>query len=92
MHSQLISETTTIAEALKSFEELYESHNNIKDVITISSNTSITSNNLSNYVITSTDHNYGKSIIRHFKSWDEECEMNDSVINDYECSIKHFQD
>ena len=29
MHSKLISETTTIAEALKSFEEMYEFNNNI---------------------------------------------------------------
>ena len=83
MHSQLINETTTIAEALKSFEKLYESHDGITDVITISPNTSVTSNNISNYVTSSTDEIYDKSSIRHFKSLDEECEMNDSVINDY---------
>ena len=44
------------------------------------------------YVTTSTDDDYGKSSIRHFKSWDEECEGNDCAINDYEGGIKHFQD
>lgn len=44
------------------------------------------------YVTTSTDDDYGKSSIRHFKSWDEECEGNDCAINDYEGRIKHFQD
>lgn len=92
MHSQLISETTTIAEALKSFEKLYEAHDGIKDVITISPNTSVTSNNISNYVTSSTEDDYGKSTIRHFKSWDEECEGNDCAINDYEGGIKNFQD
>lgn len=44
------------------------------------------------YVTISTDDNYNKSSIRHFKSWYEECEGNDCAINDYEGGIKHFQD
>lgn len=92
MHSKLIGETTTVAEALKTFEEMYEFNNSlIGDAFKDSSNTSITSNNFPNYVTSSTD-DYGKSTIRYFKSWDEECEGNDCLINDYEGGIKHFQD
>ena len=93
MHSQLINETTTVAEALKVFEEIYESNNSlIGDAFKVSSNTSMTSNSVPYYVTSSTDDDYGKSTIRHFKSWDEECERNDCAINDYEGGIKHFQD
>ena len=93
MHSQLINETATVAEALKAFEEIYESHNSlIGDTFKVSSNTSMTSNSVPYYVTSSTDDDYGKSTIRHFKSWDEECEGNDCAINDYESGIKHFQD
>lgn len=92
MHSKLISETTTIAEALKSFEEMYEFNNNIGKSFTDSCNTSTTSDHFPDFVSSSTDDDYGKSTIRHFKSWDEECEGNDCAINDYEGGIKHFQD
>lgn len=93
MHSQLINETATVAEALKAFEEIYESNNSlIGDTFKVSSNTSMTSNSVPYYVTSSTDDDYGKSTIRHFKSWDEECEGNDCAINDYERGIKHFQD
>ena len=44
------------------------------------------------YVTTSTDDNYGKSSIKHFKSWDEECESSNQTIDDYDNGIKHFQD
>lgn len=92
MHSQIIKETATVAEALKRFEEMYEFNNSlIEDAFKDSSNTSITSNSFPNYVTSSTD-DYGKSTIRHFKSWDEECEGDDCTINDYEGGIKHFQD
>ena len=92
MHSKLIGETTTVAEALKTFEEMYEFNNSlIGDAFKDSSNTSITSNSFPNYVTSSTD-DYGKSTIHHFKSWDEDCEGNDCAINDYEGGIKHFQD
>jgi len=92
MHSKLISEITTIAEALKSFEEMYEFNNNIGKSFTDSCNTSTTSDHFPDFVSSSTDDDYGKSTIRHFKSWDEECEGNDCAINDYEGGIKHFQD
>lgn len=93
MHSRLIRETATVAEALKAFEEIYESNNSlIGDAFKDSSNTSMTSNSVPYYVTSSTDDDYGKSTIRHFKSWDEECEGNDRAINDYEHGIKHFQD
>lgn len=92
MHSKLISETTTIAEALKSFEEMYEFNNNIGKSFTDSCNTSTTSDHFPDFVSSSTDDDYGKSTICHFKSWDEECEGNDCAINDYEGGIKHFQD
>lgn len=91
MHSKLISETTTIAEALKSFEEMYEFHNSIEDTFTDSSNTNMTSDHFTDFVSSSTD-DYGKSAIRHFKSWDEECKGKDCTINAYEGGIKHFQD
>ena len=44
------------------------------------------------YVTISTDDNYSKSSIRHFKSCDDECERDYCLINDYEGGIKHFQD
>lgn len=92
MHSRLISETMTIAEALKSFEEMYEFHNSIEYTFTDSSNTNMTSDHFPYYVTSSTEDDYGKSTIRHFKSGDKECEGNDCTINDYEGGIKHFQD
>lgn len=92
MHSKFIGETTTIAEALKSFEEMYEFNNNIGKSFTDSCNTSTTSDHFPDFVSSSTDDDYGKSTIRHFKSWNEECEGNDCAINDYEGGIKHFQD
>ena len=93
MHSQLIKETATVAEALKTFEEMYEFNNSlIGDAFKDSSNTSITSNSFPNYVTSSTDDDYGKSTIRHFKSCDDECERDYCLINDYEGGIKHFQD
>lgn len=92
MHSQLIKETATVAEALKTFEEIYEFNNSlIGDAFKDSSNTSITLNSFPNYVTSSTD-DYGKSTIHHFKSWNEESERDDCLINDYEGGIKHFQD
>ena len=42
------------------------------------------------YVTTSTDDDYGKSSIKHFKLWDEECESSNQTIDDYENGIKHF--
>ena len=91
MHSKLIGETTTIAEALKSFEEMYDVNNNIGKSFTDLCNPSTTSDHFPDFVSSSTD-DYGNSTIRHFKSWDEEGEGNDCAINDYEGGIKHFQD
>lgn len=76
----------------KSFEEMYEFNSNIGKSFTDSYNTSTTSDHFPDFVSSSTDDDYGKSTIRHFKSWDEECDGNDCAINDYEGGIKHFQD
>ena len=92
LHWAVQRNDTTIAEALKSFEEMYEFNNNIGKSFTDSCNTSTTSDHFPDFVSSSTDDDYGKSTIRHFKSWDEECEGNDCAINDYEGGIKHFQD
>ena len=68
MHSQLIRETATVAEALKAFEEIYESNNSlIGDAFKVSSNTSMTSNSFPYYVTSSTDDDCG---IKHFQNGD----------------------
>lgn len=32
------------------------------------------------------------TIVKHFKSWDEECQDNNEAIKDYEDGIKHFKE
>lgn len=48
--------------------------------------------NVEFFLSSSTDDDYDKSSIRHFKSWDEERESSNQTIDDYDNGIKHFQD